>query len=99
MREVELQAFNTIHTSVKEKIEKQMKSDEPILDMVKEELSDLKRQYEACKQIHQKYIVTLVSIPEPDIKWASNLQERVTQISSSFQFPQSPYCHELMLNL
>ena len=83
MREVELQAFNTIHTSVKEKIEKQMKSDEPILDIVKEELSDLKRQYEACKQIHQKYIVTLVSIPEPDIKWASNLQERVTKISSS----------------
>ena len=81
MREVELVAFDAIHSSVMKKIDIQMKSDEPMIDIVKEELADLKRQYQACKQTHHKFISTLSPIPDSEIKWAGTLQVRVMEVS------------------
>ena len=82
MRKVEEAAFNSIHESLGNKILIQMDADGPMLDIVKEELSDLKKQLDACKLVHRKYIATLYEIPEQEIKWVSNLQEQVLEMNT-----------------
>ena len=84
IRQVEESTFNTIHESIKEKIDLQMTSDEPILEIIKEEHSDFKRQLEVCRQAHHKYISTLSVIPPVQIQWVKNLQDKVLQMSARF---------------
>lgn len=84
IRQIEVVAFNTILDSLKDKIKLQMSCDEPILDIIKEEFSDLKRQFESCKQAHHKYITVLPNIPKDEIQWAGLLQDKVLKMSAEF---------------
>ena len=84
MRKVEEIAFNSLHESVAAKIAEQMKVDEPITEIIKEELSDLKRQSEACKQAHHKYISTLSNPSDEIISWAKPFQDKITKLTKDF---------------
>ena len=84
MRTIEEKAFNSILTSLRKKIETQMSADEPILDIIKDELSDLKRQLDACKQSHLKYIATLIVVSQTQINWISDLQDILLDTNTTF---------------
>ena len=84
IRDVEETAFNTIERSIKQKIELQMKCDEAILDVIKEEMSDFKRQLEVCRQAHHNYISVLSEIPPAEIQWVKYLQDKVLKTSETF---------------
>ena len=76
--------FNTLHDSFASKIKLQMEADEPILDVIKEELSDLKRQSEACKQANHKYISSLPEASNEVIQWTKSFQDKVTKLTTEF---------------
>ena len=80
IRDVEETAFNTIERSIKQKIELQMKSN----DVIKEEMSDFKRQLEVCRQVHHNYISVLSEIPPAEIQWVKYLQDKVLKTSKTF---------------
>ena len=84
VRKIEEASFNSIHASLMSKIQFQMIADEPNLDVIKEELSDLKRQLDVCKQIHLKYVAKLVEVPDGEIRWSLSLQEKVLEINTKF---------------
>ena len=84
MRNIEEAAFNTIHESLDCKIKTQMSAEEPILHVIKDELSDLKRQLDVCKQVHHKYVATLSDIPSPQIKWVATLQDKVLKMNTRY---------------
>ena len=84
MRKVEKVAFDSIHESLKKKIAKEMKSEEPILEIIKDELSDLKRQYSSCKDSHQKYIAELPHVTEEDIQWVGDLQNQILEMTTQY---------------
>ena len=84
MRKIEEASFNSIHASLIIKIQSQMKAEVPNVEVIKEELSDLKRQLDVCKQMHHKYVTTLTEVPDEEIKWASNLQQKVLDLNTKF---------------
>ena len=84
MRKIEEASFDSIHISLIVKIQAQMNADVPNVDIIKEELSDLKRQLDVCKQMHLKFVATLTEIPDNEIKWASSLQDKVLNMNTKF---------------
>ena len=78
MRKIEEIAFNTLHESVTKNIERQMDVDEPLVDVINEELN------EACKQAHHKYISALPNASEEVIQWVKPFQDKVTELRTKF---------------
>ena len=76
IRTIEENAFNSIHVSLAVKIDAQLKADEPLLVIIKDELLDLKRQLDVCKQAHHKYVASLVIVPPAEIVWVAALQDK-----------------------
>ena len=75
MRKIEEAAYLSQIANLQDLVKLQLKKNDPVMNVVKDGLSDVKRQIDICKKSQHNYITTLSEIPQSEIEWITLLQE------------------------
>ena len=81
IRRIEEAAFLSQMENLQDLVKLQLEEDDPVMNVVKDGLSDDKRQIDICKKSQHNHITTFSEIPQFEIEWITSLQDKLFKVT------------------